>query len=187
MLFQSFFFLSPTVFLFFPPSLCVSLSLSRSLSLFLCLSRYFSHSLYLSSSISLCLSLSRSLSISLPLSFSLSLSFYFSPSLSLSLYFSSLSLCACPLSPLLFFPYLLVSNSFVSWSLLQDGATLVHYAVLTASTQIVKILLLYDVNIDLPDNVCLRYLFLSSWSSNRLTSMPDLYLLFFRKAGPRST
>ncbi|CAA6666736.1 unnamed protein product [Spirodela intermedia] len=33
----------------------------------------------------------------------------------------------------------------------KDGATLMHYAVLNASTQIIKILLLYDVDIDLPD------------------------------------
>ncbi|MQM22502.1 hypothetical protein Taro_055555 [Colocasia esculenta] len=37
----------------------------------------------------------------------------------------------------------------------QDGATLLHYAVVTASSPIIKILLLYDVDINLPDDVWL--------------------------------
>lgn len=37
----------------------------------------------------------------------------------------------------------------------QDGATLMHYAVQTASSQTIKILLLYNVDINLQDNVWL--------------------------------
>ncbi|PKI74434.1 hypothetical protein CRG98_005198 [Punica granatum] len=35
---------------------------------------------------------------------------------------------------------------------MQDGATLLHYAVQTASSQAIKILLLYNVDINLQDN-----------------------------------
>ena len=37
----------------------------------------------------------------------------------------------------------------------QDGATLMHYAVQTASSQAIKILLLYNVDINHQDNVWL--------------------------------
>lgn len=35
----------------------------------------------------------------------------------------------------------------------QEGATLLHYAVFAASSQMIKILLLYNVDINLQDNV----------------------------------
>jgi hypothetical protein len=37
---------------------------------------------------------------------------------------------------------------------MQDGATLMHYAVQTACIQTVKTLLLYNVDINLSDDVC---------------------------------
>lgn len=42
---------------------------------------------------------------------------------------------------------------FVFLAHLQDGATLLHYAVQTASSPAIKILLLYNVDINLQDNV----------------------------------
>jgi hypothetical protein len=38
---------------------------------------------------------------------------------------------------------------------IQDGATLMHYAVQTACSQTIKTLLLYNVDINRPDDVCL--------------------------------
>lgn len=44
-----------------------------------------------------------------------------------------------------------ITDIFVHWK--QEGATLMHYAVQTASSQTIKILLLYNVDINLQDNV----------------------------------
>ena len=48
--------------------------------------------------------------------------------------------------------YPFLSSIFGQW---QEGATLMHYAVQTASSHAIKILLLYNVDINLQDNVCL--------------------------------
>lgn len=53
---------------------------------------------------------------------------------------------------------------FMYWK--QDGATLMHYAVQTASSQTIKILLLYNVDINLQDNVWLSVI-LFSFSTSR--------------------
>jgi hypothetical protein len=37
---------------------------------------------------------------------------------------------------------------------IQDGATLIHYAVQAACSQTIKTLLLYNVDINRPDDVC---------------------------------
>lgn len=55
---------------------------------------------------------------------------------------------------------------------LQSGATLMHYAVRVASSQIIKTLLLHNVDINLQDNVwavipACHDLFVMSWNVNR--------------------
>lgn len=49
--------------------------------------------------------------------------------------------------------------SMISIFLFQDGATLMHYAVQTASSQAIKMLLLYNVDINLCDSVSLKFQF----------------------------
>jgi hypothetical protein len=53
---------------------------------------------------------------------------------------------------------------FICWK--QDGATLMHYAVQTASVPTIKVLLLYNVDINLPDNV---------WSIGPILSLCTYY------------
>ena len=50
-----------------------------------------------------------------------------------------------------------VDLNFFFLSCQQDGATLMHYAVNAASTPTIKLLLLYNVDINLQDNVWLTF------------------------------
>ena len=59
----------------------------------------------------------------------------------------------------------------------QDGATLLHYAVQTASSQAIKILLLYNVDINLPDDVCSQVLRLILWSFVSKSNKTKIILL----------
>jgi hypothetical protein len=50
-------------------------------------------------------------------------------------------------------PVLIWFHNF-AFLVMQDGATLMHYAVQTACIQTVKTLLLYNVDVNLSDDVC---------------------------------
>lgn len=62
----------------------------------------------------------------------------------------------------------------------QEGATLMHFAVRTASSQMIKILLLYNVDINLQDNVTIHSFSISTvkWYVHEHTC--DLMSIFLR-------
>ncbi|KAF5753082.1 hypothetical protein HS088_TW01G01001 [Tripterygium wilfordii] len=83
------------------------------------------------------------------------------------------------------------ANPFV---LDKDGATLMHYAVQTASSAAIKVLLLYNVDINLPDNVYLiilsSFLFPNLCYDRQMFSFPNFFrmdghhcILLFKREG----